>query len=373
VSGLTWKNPAFFYVAGALVVVLAIIYALETTRRRRLLEDPAAAQLARMAASVSAGRRRLKAFLLVLGIGLLALAGARPQTEGQKLWRNRGIDVVVALDLSKSMLATDVYPSRVERARIELDRLLDRIGGDRVGLVLFAGDGVSYPLTHDQEVMRMLYRGLQPGDLPPGTDIARAIAVARCLLLPEQANDPTCVRIRHPGGAGDVEAWRTRRKLETAELGSRGRAIVLVTDGEDTEGHARAEVEKAAQLGIETFVVGVGTPEGARVPVYDDEGRRVGWKTEKDGKEHQSRLEEDGLRELAKAGGGDGHYFRIDLGLGAVVPALAKLKEGNLEQRTEAVPVEAYPWLLFPAFMLLLVEACLSDRKPARAKEKVRA
>src|SRR5262249_59967361 len=124
--------------------------------------------------------------------------------------------------------------------------VLDRIGGDRVGLVLFAGDGVSYPLTHDQEVMRMLYRGLQPGDLPPGTDIARAIAVARCLLLPEQANDPTCVRIRHPGGAGDVEAWRTRRKLETAGLGSRGPATVLVTHRAGTQGHAAPAVAKAA-------------------------------------------------------------------------------------------------------------------------------
>ncbi len=372
-SGLTWKNPAFLYAAGALVVVLAIVYALEATRRRRLLDNPAAAQLARMAASVSTARRRAKAFLLVLGVGLLAVAAARPQTEGQKLWRNRGIDVVVALDLSKSMQATDIYPSRVERARIELDRLLDRIAGDRVGLVLFAGESVGYPLTHDQEVMRMLYRGLQPGDLPPGTDIAHAVASARCLLVPDQVNDPTCVRLRHPGSAGGVEAWRTRRKLETADLGSRGRAIILVTDGEDTEGQAKAEVEKAAQLGIETFVVGVGTPEGARVPVYDDDGRRVGWKTEKDGKEHQSRLNEDNLRELAKAGGGDGHYFRIDLGLGPVVPALAKVKEGNLEERTEAVPVEAFPWVLFPAFMLLLVEACLSDRRRGKAKEKVRA
>jgi Ca-activated chloride channel family protein len=373
VSGLTWKNPVFLYGAGVLVVVLAIAYALETTRRRRLLDNPAAAQLARMAASVSTARRRAKAFLLVLGIGLLALAAARPQTEGQKLWRNRGIDVVIALDLSKSMQATDVYPSRVELARIELDRLLDRIGGDRVGLVLFAGESVGYPLTHDQEVMRMLYRGLQPGDLPPGTDIARAVASARCLLVPEQANDPTCVRLRHPGGAGDVEAWRTRRKLETAELGSRGRAIILLTDGEDTEGQAKAEVEKAAQLGIETFVVGVGTPEGARVPVYDDEGRRVGYKLEKDGKEHQSRLKEDGLRELARSGGGDGHYFRVNMGLEQLVPALAKLKEGNLEERTEAIPVEAYAWLLFPGFMALLVEACLSDRRRGKAKEKVRA
>src|SRR5262249_59491575 len=112
------------------------------------------------------------------------------------------------------------------------------------------------------------------------------------------------------------------------------------------------------------LVGGGGTPGGGGARVYDDEARRVGWKTEKDGKEHQSRLEEDRLRELAKAGGGDGHYFRIDLGLGAVVPALAKLKEGNLEQRTEAVPVEAYPGLLFPAVMLLLVEAGLSRPQP---------
>jgi len=360
---LVWKSPAFLYVIGALVVVLAIAFALDYTRRRRLLDDPRATQLQRMAASASAVRRGIKAFLLVFGVALLGLALARPQTEGQKLWRSRGIDVVVVLDLSRSMLATDVYPSRIDRARIELDRLLDRIGGDRIGLVLFAGDSVSYPLTHDQEVMRMLYRGLQPGDLPPGTDIGQAVAAARCLLLPPQAQDPGCARLRHPGRGGDTPSWRPRRKLETADLGSRGRAIVIVTDGEDTEGQARAEVEKTAQAGIETFVVGVGTPEGARVPVYDDSGQRTGWKTDKDGKEHQSQLKEDKLHELAQAGGGEGHYLRMDAGLGQLAGALAKIKEGNLAERTESLPVEAFLWVLFPAFMLLLVEVCLSDRR----------
>src|SRR5262249_49777686 len=137
---------------------------------------------ARMAASVSSARRGVKAVLLVLGVALTAAALARPQTEGEKIWKQRGIDVVLALDFSKSMLAADVYPSRIELAKIDADLVLDKFYGDRVALVAFGGEAVHYPLTTDHEAAKKLYERLDPRDMAPGTDIGEAVRTARCLL-----------------------------------------------------------------------------------------------------------------------------------------------------------------------------------------------
>jgi Ca-activated chloride channel family protein len=371
-SGLSWKDERLLIAAGAIVVVLAVAYALDFTRRRHLLERIGhAPQLLRMAQSVSEGRRRAKAILVVIAAALLALTLARPRTEGERVWKQRGIDVAVVVDFSKSMLARDVYPSRVERTKLEVDALIEKFAGDRVGLVAFGGEAVRYPLTTDHQAARLLYHGLDPRDMAPGSDIGEAVRTARCLLLPGRA-DADCAHLRsaehdaaRPAVAGD------------ADLGERGRAIVIFTDGEDTEGAALAEVERAAQLGVAVFLVGVGTRAGARIPEYNRAGELTGWKLGVDGQNyHTSRLDEQALKALARAGGGEDHYFHADprrRGAEGLVKALGRVKEGNLEERTAAVPSEAYALLLFPAFLLLVIEACLSDRRRERAREKVRA
>lgn len=373
-TGLAWKDERFLIAAGVIVVVLAVAYALDFTRRRHLVERIGhAPQLLRMAQSVSEGRRRAKAVLAVLAAALLALAVARPRTEGERVWKQRGIDVAIVLDFSKSMLARDVYPSRVERSKLEADALIDKFAGDRVGLVAFGGEAVRYPLTTDHEAAKILYHGLDPRDMAPGSDVGEAVRTARCLLLTDRA-DADCSYLR----SGEGEAQRPRAAGE-ADIGDRGRAIVLLTDGEDTEGSAQAEVERAKQLGVELFVVGVGTRAGARIPEYNRAGELTGWKLSLDGQTyHTSRLDEEALKALARAGGGEDHYFQADprrRGAESLVKALSRVKEGNLEERTAAVPSEAYAFLLFPAFLLLVIEACLSDRRREKREreQQVRA
>jgi Ca-activated chloride channel family protein len=363
VTGFAFKDHRFLYAAAAIVVVLAIAYALDVTRRRHLLERLGhAPQLLRMAASVSTTRRGIKAVLIVIGVALTALALARPQTEGEKVWKQRGIDILVAIDFSKSMLARDVYPSRIELAKLDADTLVDEFFGDRVGLAAFGGEAIHYPLTTDHEAVKMLYHGLDPRDLAPGTDIGEAVRTARCLLRYD-VPDADCAYLRSAHGGAPLDS----EPRPTTETIDRGRAVVVFTDGEDTEGHAKAEIDRAAQLGIEVYLVGVGTKAGARIPEYNAAGELTGWKKAVDGGTYQTtRLDEPALKELAKAAGGEDHYLYADprgFNVEGVVKALGRLKEGNLEERTESIPSEAYHFLLFPAFMALVIEACLSERR----------
>ncbi len=370
---MSFADLKIVYATGVILIVLAVAFALDFTRRRRLMERIGhAPQLLRMTASASPVRRGVKAVLTVLGVTLVMLAVARPQTEGEKTWRQRGIDIVLAMDFSKSMLALDVYPSRIERAKLDVDEMVDKFVSDRIGLVAFGGESIHYPLTSDHEALKILYHGIDPRDLPPGTDIAEAVRTSRCLLEGAGTADPDCAESRGHGG-DPLPSEAQAGKLDAPDLGDRGRAIVLITDGEETEGHAQAEIEHAHQLGIEVYIIAIGTKEGARIPEYDAEGHITGWKLGPDKSSYYTtHVDEEAMKELAKAGGGEDHYFHVDsrrVGVESLVKALGKLKEGNLEERTESIPKEAYAWILFPAFMALLVEACLSERRRERRKQ----
>src|SRR5207302_21551 len=147
--------------------------------------------IARMTASFSPARRRWRVILYTGGVALLIVTLARPQIPGRaKLTESRGLDLIVALDFSKSMLARDVYPSRLDRAKAELARFIDTLRGDRVGLVAFAGETISYPLTVDYEAAKLFWRDLQPDDLPVGgTDLGAAIKAATELLVSVRARE----------------------------------------------------------------------------------------------------------------------------------------------------------------------------------------
>ncbi len=173
---IRWGDFTFVVAAGVLLVGLAIAFALDLTRRRRTLERIGhVPQLRKMAESVSLGRRGLKMALLVGGVTLVCLSLARPQVEGESLWKQRGFDVALVVDYSKSMLAQDVYPSRMERAKLAAEEIIDSLGGDRVAVVAFAGEAVYYPLTTDYEAAKILLRGLTPLDLPGGSDLGGPI------------------------------------------------------------------------------------------------------------------------------------------------------------------------------------------------------
>lgn len=360
------------WVAGATAILLTITFALDLTRRRRVLEKIGhAPMLARMISSLSLRRRVLKIALLVTALTLLIAALARPQVEGESTVRQRGIDVAVVMDFSKSMLASDVYPSRFDAMLEEVDKLIRELEADRVAPILFAGAAVHFPLTHDHEAARLLYTKITPLDLAPGSDLGEAVLVARCVLRPEVA-DTACTRIGGDRGGGDPLRGDNDVGPALAQepaVVDRGRAIVLFTDGEDTAGRARHEVEQAAKLGIQVYIVAVGTPTGELIPELSPDGRtRSGWKKADDGSFVITRLDQSGLTELAKlAGGVDNHYFWLDPKSFAdradLLRELRRLKKGDLDERVMNTPKEVYQWLLFPAFLLLVIEACIGERR----------
>jgi Ca-activated chloride channel homolog len=322
------------------VVVVGTVVAF--TRRRRLLERLGGTVLKeRMAASVSLGRKIWRQVLLIFALALLLLAVGRPQAGGRaKLERQRGLDLVVALDFSKSMLARDMYPSRLERAKRELERLLDRLGGDRVGLVAFAGVTMSYPPTTDYAAVKLFWRDLNPTDLPVGgTAIGPALKVAVSQL----------VALRRKGGE------------------ARSQVILLLTDGEDNESEPAAVAEEAARLGIKIYAVGIGSRSGELVPQVNENGEVSGYVKDANGQYVTSRLAEDMLARLATITNGE--YLRADakrFGVEAVEAALAGLKRTENEARLVKQYDDVYEALVLPAFLLLVAEACFDERRRRR-------
>jgi Ca-activated chloride channel family protein len=374
-----FSSPGVALLAAATLVGLTLLYALEFTRRRRLLDRIGySPMLQRMMASLSPRRRVVKAVLMTLSLTGVVVALAHPLGPGEKRWRQRGIDIAIIMDYSKSMLAKDVYPTRLERMEQEVSDLTDRLRSDRIAPIVFAGAAAHFPLTHDHEAARMLYGSITPADLPPGSDLGEALLVARCLLRPDVA-EGACLRVGGRGRGGDPLSAERGWGRDGARSGpdkpppapdpaqeDRARAIVLFTDGEDTERGARAQVQEAVRLGIDVYVVGVGTLAGELVPEVDENGRVNGWKKLPDGSFVTTRLDQAKLRELAQVAGGEGHYFVLDSktrGLEGLLSGLQRLKEGNLDERVLETAEEMYQWVLFPAFLLLLIEACLADRR----------
>ncbi len=321
------------------VPALVLAYVLAFTRRRRLLQQLGTASLiGRMTASTSVARKALRAAYLVTAVILMVLALSRPQAGGRaKLERQRGLDLVVALDFSKSMLARDVYPSRLERAKRELERLMDHLAGDRIGLVAFAGETLTYPPTTDYAAVKLFWRDLGPVDMPVGgTAIGRALKVAVDQL----------VRLRAKGGA------------------TRAQVILLLTDGEDTESEPLAVADEAARLGIKVYTVGIGSRSGELIPEVNEDGTVVGYIKDSEGKYVTSRLAEDTLSQIALKTGGE--YLRTDpkrFGVEAVEASLMGLKRTENDARLVKQYDEVFEILLLPAFLLLVGEACASERK----------
>ena len=317
------------------------------TRRRLLARLGQSVMIERMAAGVSLPRKVVKAAIVVTALGLGALSLCRPQAGGRaRLTRQRGMDLIVALDFSKSMLARDVYPSRLERAKRELERLMDGLAGDRVGLVAFAGETLSYPPTTDYAAVKLFWRDLSPWDMPVGgTALGRALRAGTDILT----------RLRSAGAA------------DKGAADSRSQVILLLTDGEDTESEPLEAAEEASKLGIKVFTIGIGSRSGELIPELDEHGQVTGYVKDADGKYVTSRLAEDTLMRIAEKTGGA--YFHADarqFGVEQIEADLATLKRTENEARVIKEYDEVYEILLLPAFLLLVGEACMSERRSAR-------
>jgi Ca-activated chloride channel family protein len=292
-----------------------------------------------------AGRRALKSALIVLGVALAFVAMAGPQYgRGTRLIPSTNLDCVIVLDYSKSMYARDVAPSRTERAKLEVARLITDLAGARFGAVAFAGESISFPLTSDGGAIAQFFRQLTPADMPVGgTAIARALEAARELL----SRDPLSKKHQ--------------------------KVILLVTDGEDLEGNPVEVAEAAAKDGIILSVVQIGTRAPEAIPEVDDQGRIIGLRKDDRGQVLTTSLSVQGEEQLAKiAEAGKGQVAQSEggkTGIEAIAASLRRMMTEELAERVETVYSDVFHYPLSLALLLLVAEVFvpLVPRQRARA------
>ena len=316
-----------------------LLGAVAIARRRAALARAAGALGARIAPTAGAARPAARLGLSGAGLALLALAVARPQCGTRtEITRRTGLDLAVVLDASRSMLARDVLPDRLARARLEVSSLLDGLGGDRVAIVAFAGEAfIQCPLTGDAQAARLFLRAVGPDAIPQqGTALANALLAAK-------------------------------EVLEAAEHGPRTRVVLVVSDGEDQEGGVDEAARTLADAGIHVLALAVGTPAGAPIPLLDAGGNVAGYKKDRRGETVVTRLDLAALQALAARGNGE--VFDVsspERGVAALRAALDRMERSELEGRAEVAWEDRYPLAAFPALLLLLAALLVPEARPAR-------
>ncbi len=331
---MRFASGQFLNLLWLLPVLLAVEFYAAARRRQSLLRLGDAVLMSRLSESLNRRRRRVKFLTLVLAVALLALAAARPQYGTRlRMVERKGIDLVIALDVSKSMLAEDVKPSRLTRARSEIASLIDRLKGDRVGLVAFAGDAfVQCPLTLDYSAVKMLLDAVDVYSVPePGTNLAKAINVS-VSTFPKD--------------------------------GRRDRALLLLTDGEDHVGGEVEAAKRAREEGVRIFCIGVGSTGGSPIPLRGPGGDLVEYKKDRGGGSVITRLNEPILQSIATFA--DGAYHASTPGqieLEVVLDTIEKMERTEFGAREFSEADEKFQYFLVPGLLFLLVFTSLGERK----------
>ncbi len=323
-----------------LVPTLVLFFWYVLKLKRRAIERFGELELMhRLSFTVSKKAQRWKMVLVVVSVALLVTALARPQFGTRvETVRREGQDIVVALDLSASMLAEDIVPNRLEKAKHAVGTLIGGLEGDRIGLVAFAGVAfVQSPLTVDYGAATLFLNAMSPALMPvQGTNLAEALRVS-------------------------VEAFEAGEQQH--------RILIVITDGEDHEGEIDAAVESAIEAGIRIYTVGVGSTDGVPIPEFDNQRRRSGYKRDENGEVVTTRLDEATLEAVAYETGG--RYLRATPGeneLDRLAEEIAEMAGREFEARQLTQYEEQYQIFLGFALLLLLAEAFIPERR--RLKEK---
>ncbi len=299
-------------------------------------------------------RKQVAQFVLVLlGLALCLVALARPQWgEKQRTVKREGIDIVFALDISKSMLAADVNPNRLRAAKDELSRVLNQLHGDRAGLVVFTGISFAQaPLTSDYGAIKFYLRRLHPNDMPVGgTASGRAITDAIELLTGE----------RLMRGAAEPEELSP----ETAFRRAKTQVIVLVTDGEDHEGNPEKAAALAAERGIRIYTIGMGSSEGVPIPIHDRNAGTTAYKRDRQGNTIYTKLNAAPLEKVAQMTGGKYvHYEARGSMANAITTALNDLEKEELETLLRSDKEDRFYIFLLPGLFLILLGTLFGQRR----------
>ncbi|MBA3461169.1 MAG: VWA domain-containing protein [Deltaproteobacteria bacterium] len=396
ISSIEFATPWLAWVAVlAAPVAVGLLHLWDRWRRTAMMRRIGELSVVKnLMATQSLRRRLIKDGVAAGALVLLLLAAARPQIEGKRKIEVRGLDVVVAVDVSKSMLVDDVGPTermtrkklpttRLERARELATLVIDGLPGDRIGPVVFAGAASHFPLTDDHEVAIRFIHDLGPADLPQGSNLGEVLRVSRCLLRPDLYDDLGCARIGRRGHGGDpLRGESLDPKPEPGapvveslvEKVERGKAIMIISDGGDPDEETLREVVNARELGIAVIFIGVGTEQGGIVYEVDPiSGRRTtNPKKLPDGSNVISKREDAGMNALAEASGDPKRYVvaseRGELDPRPVIDMLKAVNRGLATKKIKEMR-DVYEPFLFAALMLLVIEVAISTRRRQRYPE----
>lgn len=326
---LRFEDPIYLWMLLIITILVLVRFIVWRKRKRNLRKFGDPSLLKEMMPDVSKYRPTIKFCLLLSAITILIFMIARPQV-GSKISHEKreGIEVLIALDISNSMLAQDVIPSRLEKSKLLIEDLVDHFTNDKVGLVVFAGDAfVQLPITNDYVSAKMFLQNINPSLITTqGTDLARAISLSQ-------------------------SCFTQREHI--------GRAIIVITDGEDHEGGALEAAREAYKKGINVFILGVGTSKGAPIP--DGNG---GYLKDNSGQTVLSALNEHMCQQVAKAG--NGVYIHVDNTSDAqerLNKELSKLQSGISDTVVYSEYNEQFQIFGIILLLLLIVETILLESR----------
>ena len=321
----------WFLLIALLFIVLYFLY--NSWRRRSAKRLGSKNQIEGLMPGISKLKPIYKIILIILGLVFLVIGLTDPQV-GSKLEKikREGIDLMLVLDVSNSMMAEDIKPNRLERAKMAISNLVDKLEGDRVGIIIFAGNAYKQlPLTSDYSAAKLFLSAVDTKIVPTqGTAIGEAIEMASLSFDEKEHN----------------------------------KAIIVITDGENHEDDAISEASKASETGIKVFTIGMGLPDGAPIPVYNKYGNRTGFKKDRQGKTVITRLNEDMLRQIAAAG--NGAYARANngsTGLRKIFKEINQIEKKEIETKQFTDYEHRFQIYIALALLFLLVELLINNKR----------
>lgn len=324
-----FEDPTYLWLLWIIPLLVVIRFYVVWKRHRQLRRLGDVQLLKQLMPDVSRARSAWKFWLLIAALALLIVMLARPQM-GSKVSNDKrnGIETIIALDISNSMLAQDVAPSRLQKSKMMVENLVDNFTNDKIGLVVFAGDAfVQLPITSDYVSAKMFLQSIDPSLIgTQGTDMARAINLAASSFTQQQGV---------------------------------GRAIILITDGEDHEGGAEEAAKAARKKGINVFILGIGSIKGAPIPLGQGE-----YLKDASGTVVMSALNELMCRKVAQAGSGT--YIHVDNSSDAqekLNSELSKLQKGETQSVVYSEYAEQFQAFCLLVLLLLIAEACLLEAR----------
>ena len=319
-----FESPAYLWLLWSIPVLAIIRFVCYKLRRKKLLRFGEMSLVNRLMPNVSKIRPSVKFWLSVAALALMIVMLARPQMGSKISHEERnGIETIIAMDISNSMLAEDVVPSRLQKSKMLVENLVDNFTNDKIGLVVFAGDAfVQLPITTDYVSAKMFLQDINPSLIQTqGTDIARAISLS-------------------------MNSFTQQKGL--------GKAIILITDGEDHEGGALEAAKEAKKKGINVFILGVGSSNGAPIPLGNGD-----YMLDNAGNTVMTALNEQMCRDVAKAGSGT--YIHVDNTSDAqekLNDELSRLQKGETDNVVYSEYNEQFQAFALLALILLIIEAC---------------